>query len=203
MATTDMTRLPGLDEAARALLFQAARTANAFSDEPVGDDELREVWELARWAPTSANTQPLRVTFVRTPEGKARLVRHLSEGNRAKTEQAPVAAVLAADLDFHDKLHLTFPSRPELRDRYLDPEARERSARYNATLQAGYFILAVRAVGLAAGPMLGYDAAGIDEEFFDGTALRTVLVVNIGHPGEQPWFDRLPRLDAGDVLSWA
>ncbi len=203
MAITDTTRVPGLDESARSLLFGAARTANSFSDEPVSDDELRELWELARWAPTSANIQPLRVTFVRTPEGKARLVRHLSEGNRTKTEQAPVAAILAADLDFHDKIHLTFPSRPELRERYLEIEGRERSARYNATLQAGYFILAVRAVGLAAGPMLGYDAAGIDGEFFAGTAHRTVLVVNIGHPGERPWFDRLPRLDADQVLAWA
>lgn len=203
MTVTDEGRLAAIDETARATLFTAARTVNSFSNEPVSDEELHEIWELARWAPTSANLQPLRVTFVRTPEGKQRLVRHLAEGNRAKTSQAPAVAILAADVDFHEQIHRTFPSRPEMKDRFADPAARERTARFNATLQAGYFILAVRAVGLAAGPMLGYDASAIDEEFFGGTPLRTILVVNIGHPGERPFFERLPRLEHDDVVSWA
>ena len=203
MSIVDGARPPALDEDARAALFTDARTANTFSDEPVSDAELSEIWELARWAPTSANLQPLRVRFVRTPEGKAQLARHIAEGNRAKSLQAPAVAVLAADLDFHKQIPRTFPSRPELKDRYADGVVRERTARFNATLQAGYFILAVRAVGLAAGPMLGYDAAGIDADLFAGTALRTILVVNIGHPGERPWLERLPRLGHDDVVSWA
>lgn len=201
--TTTATECSGaLDEAARATLFTAARTANSFSDEPVSDEELADIWELARWAPTSANIQPLRVAFVRTPEGRERLAAHVYEGNRAKTLAAPAVAVLAADLDFHEQIHRTFPSRPALKERYSDPAVRHRAARYNAVLQAGYFILAVRAVGLAAGPMLGYDGAGIDAELFGGTSLETILVVNIGHPGENPWFDRLPRLEHEDVVRW-
>ncbi len=192
-----------LDEQARATLFTEARTANTFSDEPVSDAELADIWEMARWAPTSANTQPLRVVYVRTPEGKQRLARHMWDSNRAKVLQAPAVAVLATDLDFHEQLPRVFPQRPELKDRFADPELRHPAARFNATLQAGYFILAVRAAGLAAGPMGGFDGPGIDGEFFAGTPLRTVLVVNIGHPGENPWFERLPRLDHDDVVSYA
>lgn len=203
-----MTDLAGtapdtLDEQARALLFTAARTAQSFSDTPVSDGELRDIWELARWAPTSANTQPLRVVFVRTPEGRGRLVPHLSEGNRDKTRSAPASAILAVDLDFHEQTDKTFPARPQLKEAFADETVRHRSARFNATLQCGYFILAVRAVGLAAGPMLGFDAGGLDAEFFAGTPLASLLVVNIGHPGANPWFDRLPRLDHDHVVSWA
>jgi 3-hydroxypropanoate dehydrogenase len=192
-----------LGEEARAQLFTKARTANTFSDAEVSDAELADIWELARWAPTSANTQPLRVVYVRTPEGRERLARHMSERNAPKVLQAPVAAILAADLDFHEQIPRTFPHRPELREAFADTAVREQAAKFNATLQAGYFILAVRAAGLAAGPMLGYDAGGVDEEFFAGTPLRTILVVNIGHPGENAWFERLPRLDHDEVVTYA
>lgn len=202
MTTTEAPGLPILDTEARAALFTEARTANTFSDRPVSDEQLSDIWELTRWGPTSANVQPLRVVFLRTPEGRERLAPHMNEANREKTRTAPAVAILAADLDFHEQIPRTFPGRPELREVFADDAFRHESARYNATLQAGYFILAVRAVGLAAGPMLGYHAAGIDAEFFSGTPLRTVLVVNIGHPGENPWFDRLPRLDHDDVLTW-
>ncbi|MGD1011262.1 MAG: malonic semialdehyde reductase [Acidimicrobiales bacterium] len=191
-----------IDAKSRATLFTDARTANSFSDAPVSDAQLREIWELARWAPTSANIQPLRVVFIRTKEGHERLSPHMNEGNRAKTLTAPAVAILAADLDFHEQIHKTFPSRPQLREAFADEAARHQAAKYNATLQAGYFILAVRAVGLAAGPMIGYDAAGVDAEFFAGSPLTTILVVNIGYPGEHPWFDRLPRLVEEDVITW-
>jgi 3-hydroxypropanoate dehydrogenase len=189
-----------LDEFGRAALFTEARTANTFSPEPVSDAELTEIWELARWAPTSANVQPLRVTYLRTPEAKERLVPLMSEGNRDKTRSAPVVAILAADLDFHELIPRTFPSRPQLKEMFADEARRHPAARFNATLQAGYLILAVRAVGLAAGPMLGYDGPAIDREFFSGTSLSTVLVVNIGHPGDNPWFERLPRLPHDEVV---
>jgi len=196
------TRVP-LDAAGRATLFTEARTANTFSDQPVSDEELADIWELARWAPTSANVQPLRLVYVRTPEGKERLVPHMNDNNRAKAAAAPAVAILAADLDFQEQIHRTFPARPQLKEAFADPERRHEAARFNAILQAGYFLLAVRAVGLVAGPMLGFDAAGLDAEFFSDTSLRTVLVVNIGHPGENPWFERLPRLDHDEVISWA
>lgn len=193
-----------LDAAAQELLFTAARTANTFSDEPVDDDQLRAITDLAKWPPTMANTNPLRLLFIRTPEGKDRLGPLMSDGNRAKTMSAPAVAVLAVDTDFHDKIPELFPFRPELRDNFVaDPQNRERIAIFNGALQAGYFILAVRAAGLAAGPMLGFDGPGIDGEFFAGRSWRTILVVNIGMPGIDPWFDRLPRLAHDDYVEYA
>jgi 3-hydroxypropanoate dehydrogenase len=190
-----------LDADAQALLFTEARTANTFSEAPVSDEQLRAIVELAKWPPTAANTNPLRILFVRTPEARERLVVHMSDGNKAKTLTAPAVAVLAADLDFHEQIPRLLPFRPELREVFGADEARrERHARFNATLQAGYFILAIRAAGLAAGPMAGFDAEGVDREFFADRAWRSILVVNIGQPGADPWFDRLPRLDYDDVV---
>jgi 3-hydroxypropanoate dehydrogenase len=203
-ASDTSDRLLTLYPEAQELLFTEARSANSFTDEPVSDEQLRAITDLAKWPPTMANTNPLRILFVRTPEGKERLGPLMSEGNRAKTISAPAVAVLAVDVDFHEKIPELFPSRPEMRDNFApDAENRERLARFNGALQAGYFILAVRAAGLAAGPMLGFDAAGIDAEFFPDLNYRTILVVNIGKPGENPWFDRLPRLRHEDFVQYA
>jgi len=197
-------RLSQLDEKAKRTLFTGARTANTFADTPVTDAELTEIWELAKWAPTSANVQPLRVLFVREGEGRDRLVKHLNEGNRAKTATAPAVAVLAMDTRFHDHIPTVLPFKPELKDVFAGNEdLRAGTASFNATLQAGYFILAVRAQGLAAGPMGGFDAAGIDAEFFPDGRFHSILVVNIGHPGKDPWFARLPRLSNDEVVQWA
>ncbi|MEV6118769.1 malonic semialdehyde reductase [Streptomyces sp. NPDC052109] len=198
-------RLDVLDDGGRKLLFTEARTANSFADVAVTDDELAVIWEHARWSPSAANSQPLRVLFVRTGEGKERLVRHLDEGNRAKTLQAPAVAVLAYDVDFHEQMPTVFPARGEmLRAAFADQgEKREVLASYNSALQTGVFLLAVRAAGLAAGPMAGFDRAGVDEEFFAGGSWRSHLVVNIGHPGAEPWFPRLPRVPVGDAVAWA
>jgi 3-hydroxypropanoate dehydrogenase len=196
--------LLALDAAARELLFTAARTSNTFSEEPVSDEQLRAITDLAKWPPTMANTNPLRILFVRTPEGKERLGPLMSEGNRAKTTTAPAVAVLAVDTDFHDKIPELLPFRPEMRENFVaDAQNRERLAIFNGALQCGYFILAVRAAGLAAGPMLGFDGPGIDQEFFPGRAWKTILVVNIGKPGPDPWFDRLPRLAHDDYVEYA
>ncbi|GAA2483602.1 malonic semialdehyde reductase [Winogradskya humida] len=195
--------LESLDAKSKDLLFTEARTANTFADTPVTDAELSDIWELAKWAPTSANSQPLRVLYVRQGEGRDRLLKHMSEGNRAKTAAAPAVAVLAMDTRFHEHIPTVLPFRPELKDVFAADDAkRTGTATFNATLQAGYFILAVRAHGLAAGPMAGFDAAGIDAEFFPDGRHRSILVVNIGHPGENPWFGRLPRLEHDDVVQW-
>jgi Nitroreductase len=197
------TPLERLDETGRAALFTRARTANSFAPTPVSDEELTSIWELAKWAPTAANTQPLRVLYVHTPQGRDRLLPHLNEGNRAKTASAPAIAILAEDTRFHEHIPQVLPFRPELKDVYeANEELRKTGADFNSALQAGYFILAVRAHGLAAGPMGGFDAAAVDAEFFPGGRLHSILVVNIGHPGENPWFDRLPRLAHEDVVSW-
>jgi 3-hydroxypropanoate dehydrogenase len=202
--TLDRPVADTLDEAGQALLFTEARTASTWADTPVTDEELSAIWELARWAPTSANTQPLRVLYVRPGEGRERLLPLMAEGNRAKTAAAPAVAVLAVDTRFHEHIPTVFPMRPQMKDMFeANEELRVTGGRFNAALQAGYFILAVRALGLAAGPMTGYDAAGLDDEFFPGGRYKSILVVNIGHPGENPWYGRLPRLDHEDVISWA
>lgn len=193
-----------LDEAGRALLFTDARTANTFASTLVSDQELAEIWDLAKWAPTMANTQPLRVLYVRTPEGKARLVQHMADGNKAKVQAAPAVAVLAFDSEFHEHIPTVLPFRPELKDVFAANEGRRLdAAAYNAALQAGYFVLAIRAAGLYAGPMAGFDKAGVDAEFFPDGRLRSTLVINIGHPGADAWLGRLPRLDHADVIQWA
>lgn len=202
-ATPTLT-LPRLDDAGRALLFTEARTANTFASTPVSDAELSEIWELAKWAPTAANTQPLRVLYVRPGEGRERLVAHMGDGNKAKTLSAPAVAVLAVDTQFHEHIPTLLPFRPELKDVFeANDEMATSTSRFNATLQAAYFLLSVRAHGLAAGPMAGFDSEALDADFFPDGRWKSILVVNIGHPGQDPWFDRLPRLDHEDVIRWA
>lgn len=202
--TSQIDDLLAIDAATAKLLFTEARTANSFSEEPVTDAQLHAITELAKWPPTMSNTNPLRILFIRTPEGKARLESLMAEGNRAKTMSAPAVAVLAVDTDFHEKIPELLPFRPEAREQFVgDAMRREQLAVFNGALQAGYFILAVRAAGLAAGPMLGFDADGIDAEFFPDRPYKTILVVNIGKPGENPWFDRLPRLAHEDYVEYA
>jgi 3-hydroxypropanoate dehydrogenase len=200
-ATYDLTETLALDPHAQDLLFRSARTANTFSDEPVTDEQVRAIYELVRWAPTAMNTQPLRIVLVRSPQARERLVSHLAEGNRDKTRSAPLVAILAADTEFHEHLDDLLPYLPGAKARFADRAAREQTARFNATLQSGYFLLGVRAAGLAAGPMGGFDRDGLDREFFADGRLRSLLVVNIGRPGPAAWQERLPRLDHDDVVT--
>ncbi|PXY19255.1 malonic semialdehyde reductase [Prauserella muralis] len=188
-----------LSETAQDLLFREARTANTFSSEPVGDEQLRAIYDLVKWGPTSMNTQPLRALVVRSAEGKERLLPHMAEGNRDKTRSAPLNVVLAADVDFHENLPKVFPHNPDAKSFFADEAGRERTATLNASLQIGYFILGVRAAGLAAGPMTGFDADGVDAEFFAGTSWKSLVVVNIGKPGENAWLTRLPRLGYEEI----
>jgi nitroreductase len=191
-----------LDAGAQDVLFREARTANSFTTEPVTDDQVRAIYDLVKYAPTSMNQQPLRVVLVRSDEARERLLRHVAQGNQAKTAKAPLVAILAADVDFHEELPRTFPHAPGAKDVFAaDEAAREASAKLNATLQVGYFILGVRAAGLAAGPMTGFDAAGVDAEFFPDGRHRSLVLVNIGKPGENAWYDRLPRLDYDEVVT--
>ncbi|MGV9297538.1 malonic semialdehyde reductase [Amycolatopsis sp. NPDC003676] len=182
------------------LLFREARTANNFSSEPVTDEQVRAIYDLVKWAPTSMNTQPLRALVIRSDEAKQRLLPHMAEGNRAKTEAAPLTVILAADVDFHENIPQIFPHNPGVKDNFADESGRVEFSKLNSLLQVGYFIIGVRAAGLAAGPMTGFDAAGVDKEFFSGNNWRSLVVVNVGKPGENPWFDRLPRLDFDQVV---
>ncbi len=190
-----------LSAEAQDLLFREARTANSFSAEPVSDEQLRAIYELVKFGPTLMNSQPLRVVFVRSAEAKARLLPLMMEGNRAKTASAPVTAILAYDLDFHEQLPVVFPHLEGAKDMFPSEEARHAVARNNAMLQAGYFIVGVRAAGLAAGPMAGFDTDGVNAEFFPDGRTHALIAVNLGHPGENPWFGRSPRLDYTDVVT--
>lgn len=190
-----------IDTATVDRLFRDGRTAYAFTDEPVSDGDIERIANLMAHPPTAMNTQPLRVILVRTDAAKTRLLPLLNEGNRAKSDSAPVVAILAADLDFHDELPRLVPHVPDARDRFADEAAREQAARFNATLQAGYFILAVRAAGLDAGPMGGFDRAGVDREFFPDGRHRSLMVVNIGHVADEGTYPRSPRLAADEVFS--
>ena len=201
--TLDFADVLDLDRDAQDLLFRSARTANTFTDEPVTDEQLRAIYDLVKYAPTSMNNQPLRAVVVRSDEARARLVEQMFDGNKAKTATAPAVVILAADVNFHDELPRVFPHFPGARDVFADEALREHSARFNATIQVGYFILGVRAAGLAAGPMTGFNAAGINREFFPDGEHRVLAVVNIGKPGPDAWFARSPRLDYEDVVTVA
>ena len=202
MTTTTPDTYLELEKDAQDLLFRSARTANAFTDEPVTDEHIRAIHDLVKWGPTAMNAQPLRVLLVRSPDARGRLVEHMSDGNKAKTSIAPLTLVLAADVDFHDELPRVSPHAVGARDRlHADESARERMAKLNALLQAAYLIVGIRAAGLAAGPMTGFDAAGVDAEFFPDGRHRSLVVVNVGHPASDAFRDRMPRLEYEDVVT--
>ena len=187
---------------AQDLLFRRAHTANAFTDEAVSDERIRALHDLIKWAPTAYNQQPLRVVLVRTPEARARLVPLMDPGNQEKTGKAPLVAILAADTRFTEYLPAQLPAWPEAADAvYGDPAARERSALMNAALQIGYFILGVRAIGLAAGPMDGFDAEKVDAEFFPGGRYRSLVIVNMGKPAPNAFRPRGPRMPYETVFT--
>jgi 3-hydroxypropanoate dehydrogenase len=191
-----------LDAAAQDLLFREARTANAFTAEPVTDEHVKAIYDLVKYAPTAFNQSPLRIVLVRSPEARERLVKHLAEGNRAKTASAPLVAILATDHEFHEELPRLFPHFPQAKDVFFSERpARERSGAFNAALQVGYFIIGVRAAGLAAGPMTGYDPDGVNKEFFPDGDHSVLAVVNIGKPGENAFKPRSPRLEYDEVVT--
>lgn len=197
----ETTRRIALDDVAQELLFRGARTANSFTGEPVGEEQVRAIHDLVKWAPTSMNQQPLRVVLARSPQARERLVAQLMPGNREKTRRAPLTAILAADTEFHEHLPVLFPHSPTAKQIFADAAVRVPSALFNATVQVGYFILGVRAVGLAAGPMSGFDTDGIEREFFPDGRHRVLAVVNIGRPAPDAWLERLPRLDYEQVVT--
>jgi 3-hydroxypropanoate dehydrogenase len=190
-----------LDERALNTIFHDARTANRFLLEPVPAELLERIVETTKIAPTAMNSIPLRVVFVTTPEGRQRLKPLLSPGNVAKVESAPVTAILARDLNFHEQLPRLAPHAPqavlERAREHADPMSLQ-----NATLQAGYFILAARAHGLDAGPMGGFDNAGVDAEFFPDGTRKSILLVSLGYGDDGKLFPRNPRLDFSEIASF-
>ncbi|MCX4746993.1 malonic semialdehyde reductase [Kitasatospora sp. NBC_01287] len=191
-----------LDAAAQDLLFREARTANTFTEEPVSEEQVQAIYDLVKYAPTAFNQQALRVVLVRSAEARERLVAQMSDGNKPKTSAAPLVAILAADHEFHEELPSQFPAFPQAKDVFFSERpVRENSARFNAGLQVGYFIIGVRAAGLAAGPMTGFNAEGINKEFFADGEHSVLAVVNIGKPGADAWYPRSPRLAYDQVVT--
>ncbi len=182
-------------------LFRDAHTAYSFTGEGVSDAQLAELYDLVRHGPTALNSQPLRITFIRSDEAKARLLPHLAEMNRAKAQSAPVVAILSADTNFHENLDRTAPQMAHAKAKFTDDGARTQTALTQAHLQAGYFIVAVRALGLDAGPMGGFSRDAIDAEFLAGTAQKSFLVVNIGHVAEDGNRPRQFRLDHDEAVT--
>lgn len=190
-----------LDSAAQDLLFREARTANTFTDEPVTEEQVQAIYDLVKFGPTAFNQSPLRVVLVRSEDARERLAPHMAEGNRAKTASAPLVAILAADNEFHEELPNLFPAFPKAKDMFFSERpVRERAAAFNAALQAAYFLVGVRAAGLAAGPMTGFDFTGVQKEFLDGDH-TPLMIVNIGKPGDDAWFPRSPRLAYDEVVT--
>ncbi|WP_188037343.1 malonic semialdehyde reductase [Actinotalea sp. JY-7885] len=194
-----MTTLDPTDLAATTLedLFVRRRTPKTWSERPVTDEHVAAVHDAVRWGPTAMNASPMRLLLVRTPEARARLAAHMAPGNRDRVLGAPLAVVVAADTRFHEHLGHLAPHVGGARDRFdPDHDGRERMARENTWLQAGYLVVGLRAVGLDVGPMTGMDAAGVDADLLAGTGQRTVMVLNVGWPAEDATpHPRAPRLD--------
>jgi 3-hydroxypropanoate dehydrogenase len=196
-----------LAEDAQDMLFRDARTVTEFQDVPVSDAQVRAIYELVKHGPTAMNQQPLRAVLVRSETARGRLLEHVVENNnKAETQAAPLSVVIAADLDFHLRFSETFPVLPNAEQVYAEakPEVRIASAVMNAHIQLAYFIIGVRAAGLAAAPITRFDHQALDADFFSGGRLRAVAVVNVGVPVPgSPCYPRLPRLPYEDVFTTA
>lgn len=188
-----------IDQKALDQLFFDARTHNAWQDRPVSDELLRELFDVLRWAPTSANCSPARIVFVKTPEAKAKLLPALIEGNVEKTRTAPVTAIIGHDLEFHEHLPKLFP-HTDARSWFVGNQPLiEATAFRNGTLQGAYLIMAARALGLDCGPMSGFDPDQINEAFFAGSTTRVNFLCNLGYGQSEALFPRSPRFEFEDV----
>lgn len=184
-------------------LFRSARSQNGWLDKPVADEQLDALYELAKYGPTSMNTSPARFVFLRTREAKARLMPALSPGNVAKTSTAPVCVIVAYDLRFHDSLPVLFPHLADARS-IFDGKAEliESTAFRNGTLQGAYLMLAARALGLDCGPMSGFDAQKVNDEFFPNGDVKVNFLCNLGYGDPDKVFERLPRLSSEEACSF-
>ncbi len=191
-----------LDDGALSQLFLDARSRNAWKKEVLADSVWRDLYDLLKMGPTSANVSPARFIFCTSDAAKARVARHMSETNAAKSLDAPAIVIIAQDLDFAQKIPELFPHNPGAQHWFADPQVKQATATRNATLQGAYLMLAARAVGLDCGPMSGYDQAALDADFFAGTNIQSNFLCTLGHGIDAP-FGRLPRLafeDACQIL---
>lgn len=196
--------MPKVNQEALDILFNHARTHSAWLDTPVEESLLREIYDLTKMAPTSANCQPLRVVFVKSGEGKAKLKPCLDAGNVDKTMSAPVTAILGMDMAFYEEMPKLFPHKKDARDMFANkPDLIASTAFRNSSLQGGYFILAARALGLDCGPMSGFDNEAVDAAFFAGTGIKSNFLCNLGHGDASKLHPRSPRPSFDDFCRMA
>lgn len=194
-----MTR--ALDSSALDQIFLAARTFNKFTDEAVNDDTLRQLYDLYKWGPTSLNTQPGRVVFVRSDEGKQKLKPALMPNNVEKTMAAPVVAIVAYDTAFFEHLPTQFPVNPGAREMFANNAGLSAdTASRNGTLQGAYLIMAARAIGLSVGPMSGFDPAAVNKAFFADGRWKANFLINLGWGDPSGNRPRGPRLAFADSV---
>lgn len=184
-----------LNQEQLALLFSNARTHNEWLDKPISDEQLHAIYDAMKWGPTSANSSPARIVFVKSPEQKAKLVACMSPGNAEKTRKAPVTAIVGMDMAFYEQLIKLFPHAQDARSWFEGNDAVVESTAFrNSSLQGAYMMLAARAVGLDCGPMSGFDAEKINVEFFAGSNVKVNFVCNLGYGDAAKLFPRSPRL---------
>ena len=185
-----------LSEAALEQLFTEARSYNGWLEKPVSDAQLAAIWDLVKMGPTSANMQPARIVWVKSSEAKARLAECVMEGNKAKVLAAPVTALIAYDIDFHEELPWLFPHTDAKSWFEGNDEGRREGAFRNSSLQGAYLILAARALGLDTGPMSGFDAGAVEAAFFaDNPRHKVNFICSIGYGDPASIFERSPRPD--------
>ncbi|KMS53010.1 malonic semialdehyde reductase [Sphingobium cupriresistens] len=190
MAQTDASCDDMLDR-----LFRQARTHNGWTDRPVTGEMVRALYDLAKWGPTTANSCPARFVFIRSAQAKARLMPHINPGNVDKVAQAPCTVIIAGDTRFYEEYDTLFPSR-DMRSVFEGNEALiADTVSRSSTLQGAYLIMAARAMGLDCGPMSGFDAAGVDGEFFPDGRWQANFLCNIGYGRPEALHPRNPRLD--------
>ena len=190
-----------LNADAQDLLFREAHTAKKFTDEPVTDEQVAAIYDLIKWGPTMTNSQPMRIVLARSDDARGRVVSHMLPNNAEKTANAPLIAVLAADMKFNRHIERIFPDAPFMAQMYEKDDFREPIADSQAWMQAGYFVMGIRAIGLDACPMLGLDRPGLDADLFADSDLKCICVVLIGKPSEDAYGPRLPRLNYDEVVS--
>lgn len=188
-----------LNQTALDTLFYQAHTHNGWQDRDVSDAQLQQLYDLLKWAPTSANGSPARFVFVKSPQAKEQLVACMSPGNQAKTAQAPVTVIIGMDLAFHEKLPQLSPA-VDARSWFAGNDELIRATAFrNSSLQGAYLILAARALGLDCGPMSGFDSAKLDQAFFAGTTIQSNFVCSIGYGDASKVRPRAPRLAFGEA----
>jgi 3-hydroxypropanoate dehydrogenase len=194
-----------LDDQSLDQIFRVARTFNGWADRPIHDKTVREIYDLMKWGPTSANSSPARFVWVRSADGKAKLAGLAAEPNKPKILKAPVTVIIGHDLDFAGELPKLLPhnAAEAMQKFFAAPGVTEATAMRNGTLQGAYLIVAARALGLDCGPMSGFDNAGVDKAFFSGTRIESNFICSIGHGDPASVFPRNPRLSFEEAGRWA